>query len=348
MSGIYDDDIQITMRSVPDTVGLPYTVNAMQLVDREALIEIREGAAGDPGDEGAPAWPWQWMGDVADPAALTALGLTTADARKAWRVVSENAIYVWTGLGFVPFYEAFNATGRQGAPNLLTGSGVVGPTGSSASATLTGASPAQHLEITFPQGVQGDPGDPGAAGAIADAADVLIDADHPLAQDYVLAWDTTLGKFRPVPNPANMGPWAIAGGQFTGGSNINTSPKVVATITIPAQPTDWRPIVEGGLVVLSHVQSVGQSRMDVEVRVGGIDGDLVGYGCGLPAANDNRVGIGARFAYPMTPGATFGVIPANTTTTLYVLVRRVVGDANYTVTTEHAQLIVYAQPVRTP
>jgi hypothetical protein len=316
------------------------------LAGREALVEIREGAPGLVGAEGAPVWPWLWMGDIANPAALTALNLTTADARKAWRVVSDNAIYYWTGLEFIPFANAFGATGRQGAPNALTGSGVVGATGSSAVAAITGTSPNQQLQITFPQGAQGDTGDPGAAGTITASADVLVDGDHPLNQDYVLAWDTTLGKFRPVPSPRNAGPWAIAGAQFTGGSNLATSPKVVATITIPAQPTAWRPIVEGGLVVLSHVQSLGQSRMDIEVRVGGVDGDLVGYGCGLGAANDNRVSIGPRFAFPMSPTATFGVIPASTTTTLYVLVRRVVGSANYTITTEHAQLIVYAQAVR--
>uniref|UniRef100_UPI003F490845 hypothetical protein n=1 Tax=Nocardia suismassiliense TaxID=2077092 RepID=UPI003F490845 len=346
MSEIYRDDIQVTMRPVSDTIGLPYTVNPLQVADREALIEIREGPPGPAGVQGLPAWPWQWMGDAATPATLDALNLTTADAGKAWRVVSLGAVYYWTGLEFVPNYEAFGAPGHQGTPNALTGSGVVGATGSAAAAQITGTSPGQHLEITFPQGIQGDPGDPGAAGRIQDAADVLIDATHPLGQDFVLAWDTTLNKFRPVPNPRNAGPWAIAAGQFTGGSNINTTPKVVATMTIPAQPTAWRPIVEGGLVVLSHVHQIGQSRMDVEVRVGSIDGDLVGYGHGLAAANDNRVSIGSRFAFPMTPTVNFGVVAANTTTTLYVLVRRVLGEASYTVTTEHAQLIVYAHAVR--
>jgi hypothetical protein len=346
MTEVYDDDIQITMRSVSDSVGLPYTVNPFQLIDRQALVEIREGAQGPVGGEGDPAWPWTWMGDVADPAALTALNLTTADARKAWRVVSENAIYFWSGMAFIPFYEAFGADGRQGAPSVLTGSGVAGATGSSAAAAITGTSPNQHLEITFPRGETGDTGDPGGAGAIADAEDVQIDATYPLYQDYVLAWDTTLGKFRPVPNPRNAGPWCIAAAQFSGGSNINTSPKVIATITIPAQPTDWRPIVDGGVIMLSHVQSVGAGRMDVEVRIGSQDGDLVGYGVGFPAANAIRCPINARFGFAMTPDATFGVVQANTTTTLYVLVRRVTGGSNYTVTTEAAQMIVYAQPVR--
>lgn len=346
MTEIYSDDIHVTMRSVSDSVGLPYTVNPFLLADRQALVEIREGTPGEPGEEGDPAWPWTWMGDVADPAALQAMNLTTADARKAWRVVSENAIYFWNGMDFIPFDDAFGAAGRQGQANQLTGSGVTGEPGTDAAAQITGTSPNQHLEITFPRGVQGEEGDPGEEGNIADAADVLIDDEHPLSQDYVLAWDTTLSKFRPVPSPRNAGPWAIAAGQFTGGSNINTSPRVVGTLTIPAQPTAWRPIVEGGLIVLSHVTALGQSRMDIEVRLGSIDGDLIGFGHPIAAANDNRVVIAPRWAFPMTPDATFGVVPANTTATLYVLVRRVVGNRPYTVTTEGAQLIVYAQPVR--
>ncbi len=343
---VYDDDIQVTIRGVGDTTGLPFTVNPFEMVDREALIEIREGARGPIGPTGAPSWPWQWMGDVANPAALEALSLTTADARKAWRVVSENAIYFWTGLDFIPFYNAFLTPGRQGALNRMTGSGVVGAPGSSASAAITGAPPNQHLEITFPQGVQGDTGDPGAAGRIRDAADVLVDANNLLAQDYVLAWDVASSKFRPVPNPRNAGPWAIAGGQFTGGSNIGVSPKVVATITIPAQPTAWRPIVEGGLLVLSHVANIGDSRMGIEVRIGSADGDLVAAGYALAAANVNRVNIAPRHEYPVSPTSPLGVVAANQTATLYVLVRRLVGTNNYTVATEHAQLTVYAQPVR--
>lgn len=343
---VYDDDIQVTMRGVADSTGLPFTVNPFEVVDREALVEIRAGADGPAGPVGAPGWPWQWMGDVANPAALEALSLTTADARKAWRVVSINAIYYWTGLDFIPFYDAFLAPGRDGAPNAMTGVGIVGAVGSSAGAAIAGAAPNQQLEITFPQGVPGDPGDPGAAGRIRDAADVLTDADHLLAQDYVLAWDATLSKFRPVPNPRNTGPWAIAAGQFAGGSNIGVSPKVVATITIPAQPQAWRPIVEGGLVVLSHVASIGESVMGIEVRIGSADGDVVGGGVALGAANTNRVVIGPRFQYPVSPASTFGVVAANQTATLYVLVRRLLGTRNYTVATEHAQLTVYAQPVR--
>ncbi|MFE6863641.1 hypothetical protein [Nocardia sp. NPDC057668] len=342
---VYDDDIMITMRGVSDSVGLPYTVNPIELIDRQALVEIREGPAGGTGPEGVPAWPWEWQGDIATPAALNALSLTTADARKAWRVVSENSVYYWTGLEFVALTNAFRAPGRKGVPTALTGAGVAGAVGSAASARIVAAGDQQQLEITFPRGATGDPGTPGTSGRIQDASDVQIDEDHPLGQDYILAWDAVAGKFRPVPNPRVSGPWAIAAGQFTGVSNTSEAKVVAATITIPAQPVRWRPQVEGGLTVQSHVRSIGESRCDIEVRLGSSDGELVGYGYCYASANLIRVQIHPKFEHPMSPGSPLGVVPENQTVTLYVVVRRVVGTTGYSVVTQGAQLIVYAQPV---
>ncbi|WP_054815432.1 hypothetical protein [Nocardia arizonensis] len=341
---VFDDDIMITMRGVSDSVGLPYTVNPMEIVDRQALVEIREGGTGPAGPDGDPAWPWLWQGDIADTAALFALEPTTADARKAWRVVAENSVYYWTGLEFIAFADAFGAAGRKGAPNVLTGSGVAGATGSEAAAEITGAAPNQQLRITFPRGETGDVGAPGGAGRIRDASDILIDDAHPLGQDYVLAWSTALGKFRPVPSPAPAGPWAIASNQFTGGTNLSEAVRTVATATIPAQPVPWRPRVEGGLTVQTHVATLGAARCDIEVRVGGPEGEMVGYGYTLGASNVIRSPILPKFEYAMSPASTLGVVPANQTTTLYVLVRRV-GTANYSVITTGAQLIVYAETV---
>ncbi|WP_067819477.1 hypothetical protein [Nocardia inohanensis] len=342
---VYDDDIMITMRGVSDSIGLPYTVNPIELIDRQALIELREGPPGPPGPDGDAAWPWLWQGDIASPAALAALNLTIADARKAWRVVSENAIYYWTGLELVGLSDAFRAAGRKGAPNALTGTAVAGAPGSAASARVVGTSPGQQLEITFPRGETGDPGDPGGPGRIQDAGDVQIDDAHPLGQDYVLAWNSAAGKFQPRPSPRVSGPWAIAAGQFTGVSNTSEAKRVVATITIPAQPVKWRPVVEGGLIVQTHTATLEATRCDIEVRLGSPDGELVGYGYAHGAANVIREQISPKFEHPVSPDSTVGVVPENRTVTLYVIVRRVVGSAGYTVITQGAQLIVYAQPV---
>ncbi|MBF6296294.1 hypothetical protein IU459_01900 [Nocardia amamiensis] len=339
---VFDDDVMITMRGVADSVGLPYTVNSLELVDREALAELREGSVGPIGPEGAAAWPWQWQGDVADVAALTGLGLTTADARKAWRVVSENAVYFWTGLEFIAFDNAFGKAGRRGPANQLTGAASAGAPGSAASAQITGIAPNQRLEITFPRGAAGDIGDPGAEGRIQDAADVALDAEHSLGEGFVLRWDAAAQKFRPAPNPRLGGAWVIGEKQFADVTNIAEASKVVAAITIPAQPMAWRPIVEGAVVQ----SSPSGTRCDAEVRIGHPDtGDLVGYGWGYAVSTLAYVTLNSVYEYPMQPGATAAVVPANQTVTLYVVVRRVVGAGTYTVRSNYSHLIVQAQPL---
>ncbi|MFF0631524.1 hypothetical protein ACFYTS_03405 [Nocardia sp. NPDC004151] len=344
-SVVYDDNIMITMRGVSDSVGLPYTVNPLELVDREALIELREGPVGPAGRDGDPAWPWQWRGDIADVAALRALNLTTADARSAWRVVSENAVYYWTGLEFVALGQAFGRAGKAGPANVLTGTAVAAAPGSSAAARITGTTPGQNLEITFPRGVPGDTGDAGGPGHIQNAADVLVDDDHSLAQDYILSWDATLGKFVPVPSPRLGGPWAIAKNQFSGGTNLN-EPKVLAAITIPGQATRWRPQVRGQVRVNPANGNGYGTRCDVKVCIGSPDGQLVGYGFGYDIQNWDWVLIGPRFDFPPTPTSDFGVVQPNQSITLYVVAQRVKGGNSFTVDTTGAQLIVYAEPVR--
>ncbi|MGM7646564.1 hypothetical protein ACSVDM_16815 [Nocardia sp. JW2] len=338
---VYDEDVMITMRGVADSVGLPYTVNPVELVDREVLIELREGPVGPAGPEGAAAWPWQWQGDVADSAVFEAMGLGTEDARKAWRVVAENAIYYWTGMEFIAFEDAFRARGRRGRPNALSGKAVAGAEGSSAAAQIIGSAPGQQLEITFPRGARGAQGDPGAAGRIQDAADVLIDDDRPLNQNHVLAWDAGVQKFRPAPAPTPQGPWVIGEKQFFSGKNLKEQKKVLATITIPAQPMAWRPEVEGVVVL----QSASPTRCDVTVRIGSMDGDVVGMGWGHWVTRLAYVPVSPGYDYPIHPGATFGVVPANQTVTLYVVVERVAGDGSYTVYSNYSHLQVRAVPI---
>ncbi|MRH86176.1 hypothetical protein GFY24_01630 [Nocardia sp. SYP-A9097] len=341
---VFDDDVMITMRGIADSIGLPHTVNPVEHVDREALIELRQGPAGDAGPVGDPAWPWDWQGDVADAAALQALNLTTSDARKAWRVVAENAVYYWTGLELVAFANAFGKAGARGKANRLSGSAVAGPTGSAASARIIGTAPNQSLEITFPRGDTGDTGDAGAAGRIQDSDDVLVDNTHQLGQDVVLSWNAALQKFVPIPSPRLGGPWAIGQGQFTGGTGLNEDSKVLATITIPSQSMNWRPLVEGWINIGTEGPRY-RSRCNVEIRIGGPDGDLIGFGAGTSCPNFTSVWITPWYQYVATPNSTFGVVPANQTITLYVVARRAFGSERYFVKPNDAQVIVYADPV---
>ncbi|MFC4124944.1 hypothetical protein [Nocardia rhizosphaerae] len=344
MTIVYDSDITLTLRGVTDPVGLPYTVNPLELVDRGGLLEIRDGAPGAAGPQGDPAWPWQWMGDIADLATLQTLGLGEAEAHRAWRVVDENSVILWTGLHFVRFTIAFQAPGHQGPPNILSGVATIGDPGTSATAVLTGTPPNQVLEVQFPRGAEGPQGDPGEPGAITDAEDV---GDLGTArQGSVLAWNEAGSEWRPIPSPKLGGPWAIAGSQFTGGSNLSASPKTIATMTIPAQPIPWRPVVLSGSIGLqAHVPSINDSRPDVEIRLGAADGPMIGYGFGAAASNHTQVQFFPRWDAPISPDSTAGTVAANTTAQIYVVVRRVTGTRNYSIITTGAQLVVGAQPL---
>ena len=344
MTEIYDETISITMRSVDDPVGLPYTVHPFEVVDREALVELREGPPGESGPQGAPAWPWTWQGDVATAADLTALGLSTADARKAWRVVDENAIYYWTGMDWIRFAAAFQTPGPQGAPAVPTGVGHAGATGSSAAATITGAAPSQTLEITMPRGATGPTGDPGEAGKIADAQDVgdLSGA----RQGSVLAWDAAAGHWAPIPAPRLGGPWAIASSQFVGGSNISAATKTIATMTIPAQPIAWRPIILAGAITIQvHVSSVNEGHVEIEIRLGSPEGEIIGTGYGPGVANRAEVLFLPRWEHGVTPAGELGTVGPSETAVIYVIARKV-GSRNYSIVTTGAQLLVAAQPLR--
>jgi hypothetical protein len=345
MTVVYEADITVTMRGVDDPVGLPYTVHPMELAGRDALIEIRRGPDGDRGPQGDMSWPWQWMGDVADFATAKAMGLGTADARKAWRVVDENAIYLWTGMDWIRFANAFKAPGPQGPPNVLTGEAAVGAVGSDADAEIIGDAPGQTLRLTIPRGETGDEGDPGVAGAISEAADVA-EIDIP-RKGSVLTWRTADEMFHAEPSPALLGPWAIASGQFSGASNIATSPLVIATMNIPAQPIRWRPIVLTGSIEMHvNTSSTNDTRADVEVRLGAADGDLIGYGFGIGSKVRYQVLLHPRWEYPVSPGIEgFGIVEANQTATLFVLVRRQFGSRNYSIVNAGAQMIVMGQPL---
>ncbi|MBF6254392.1 hypothetical protein IU414_06655 [Nocardia farcinica] len=342
---VFDADIQITMRGVSDPIGLPYTVNPVELVDREALVELREGPAGPEGPQGDPAWPWTWMGDVPDFAALQGMGLGYGDARKAWRVVAENAVYFWTGQDWIRFEQAFQSPGRQGPANQPVGAAIAGPVGSTAAATITGTAPNQVLTLTFPRGITGEQGDPGQAGAINDAADVIAPDDS--RQDSVLAWDADDSKWRGVPHPKLAGPWALGAGQVGGGSNISAASRVVSTITIPAQPYAWRPIILSGDVgVRVHVSALNDTRVAVEVRLGSADGPIIAWGMPIGGSNTTMVQLSPRWEIPISPDSDYASVAPNQTTTLYVIVRRVSGTKNYTIVNTGSQMLVMAQALK--
>lgn len=345
MTTVYDRDVQITMTGIVEDETLPCTVNSLEIYDDAGRLEIRSGPKGPPGPQGDPSYGFTFMGAIANQAALDAITITSADKGKAWWVTATNELRVWNGRFWVPFTDAFQGTGHQGPPNVLTGVAVTGATGSSASVTLTGTSPNQVLTITVPKGATGATGDAGTAGRIQDASDVDT-STQALGDNMVLQWDATLSKFVPAASPTWRGPWTIGGNRFAAASNSADAPRTIASMTVPAQPFPWRPYIIGRLPTQVHVAAVGDARIDVEVHSGSEDGPIVAAGRGFPSADYIWMKIMPRFEQVLSPAATsIGVVPAGQTNTFYVRVVRAFGTANYTTVSDIAFLTVYAMPL---
>ncbi|GEM30654.1 hypothetical protein NN3_16610 [Nocardia neocaledoniensis NBRC 108232] len=343
------------IRALDEGIGAPGLVQALHGTPRDGSLELATGAVGPQGPEGEPARPFRWEGDIADQAALTALveKLGRAHAGKAWRVVSTGALAYWNGTGLDTFPEAFGALGPDGEScSVSIGSVTTGPVGSDLQVTVSGPAPDLVLDIVVPRGVKGLKGPDGGPGPIRQAED-YADGAHP--DKAVPVWSATTGKWSGQPYPGLRGPWTIVGDRaWDGGpgfapsqSGVSAASIVVAQLQVPAQDCAWRPMITGGVVVRPiEGSSEFTTRIDAEVRIGSASGQIVALGSGFVTGVHTR----ARFqphlaARNVTPGSTVGVIPAGQAVTLFVVVRRGAGSANYDYQMADAQIVCTARPV---
>ncbi|MFC6011372.1 hypothetical protein [Nocardia lasii] len=313
------------------------------------------GLAGPVGPTGEAARPFRWEGDVADQAALSAIGakLGIAHSGKAWRVLSTGALVYWNGSGFDSFAEAFGAAGPDGESCSVTiGTVETGPVGSDLAVTVTGVAPNLVLNFVVPRGVQGKKGALGGPGPLRQSPDYL-DGAH--ANRAVPMWDGALGKWKPTPYPGLRGPWTIndnhawdgGAGFVASQSNISAATKVVAQLNVPAQDTAWRPMIFGGVVVGSR-ENYDQftTRVDAEVRIGSPTGQLVALGSGQVTGIVSRARFQPFFGVRnLTPTSSVGVIPAGQSATFSVVLSRNAGTANYDYIMDDSEVVCLARPV---
>ncbi|MCM6777279.1 hypothetical protein NDR87_27710 [Nocardia sp. CDC159] len=345
------------LRGIDEGVGAPGLVQSMHGTPRDGSFELITGTPGPVGAQGEQAATFRWEGDISDPVALAALAtrLGTVHAGRAWRVKSTDTLMYWNGSGFETFTDAFGAPGPDGKPCSITiGTVDTGPVGSDLRVTLTGTAPNLVLNLVVPRGIKGRKGDPGGPGPIREASDYL---DGPLVDRAVPIWSETAQKWKLQPYPGLRGPWSLVearawddGPGFAPGKrDINVDSMTVAQLKIPAQDTDWRPVLGGGVVTSTtephEITSV--TRVDTEVRLGSPTGQIVALGAGFPMGVD---GIGYLQPYygvrSMTPDSTVGVVPAGQATTLYVVLRRK-GTSTWIYYQSNAQIICWARPITT-
>ncbi|MGV9666927.1 hypothetical protein [Nocardia niigatensis] len=343
----------VRVRGLDEGVGAADIVQSMQATPADSSLELPIGPAGPQGETGPDAVPFKWEGDIADQAALSALAptLSAAQAGKAWRVKSTNALAYWNGRSFDTFADAFGAHGPTGTPNELTiGTVTTGAAGTDLQITVTGTPPNQTVNMVVPRGVKGRKGPDGPPGPIRAASD--FDNSVTMANRMVPLWNTATGKWTPTPDPSWRGPWTIVGeSRYDGGagfvadmSGASGIPNTIASLPIPAQDTDWRPFVTGGAMVRCTSDKPGE-RLAVQAFLSGV-GTLLAYGDGhghnvfrhctlVPWFKTSAIG----------PGTNVGVIAAGVAATVVVQITGTASAPPYDYTRDYSHLAVWAVPV---
>lgn len=342
------------IRGIDEGIGGAGVVQSLQGTPRDGSLELMTGTVGSAGPEGEPCRAFRWEGDIADQAALSALApkLGPAQAGKAWRVLAGDSLVFWNGSGFDTFTEAFGAAGPDGESCTVTiGTVDTGPAGSDLRAAISGTPPNLRLDLTVPRGVQGRKGAAGGPGPLRNAPD-YSNGTH--VDRSIPVWDKAIGKWAPRPYPGIRGPWSMVEGvSWDGGAgfvasqnNVSTSPNTVGRLNIPAQDTDWRPIVTGGVIVESTDSgSAFDARIDAEVRIGSASGQIIALGTGVGAGIDAHCRFQPYYGARVTPGSSVGVVPAGQSAVLFVVLRRTANSSNYNYFMAGTQIACWARPV---
>lgn len=232
------------------------------------------------------------------------------------------------GVGSLPFMS----TGLPGQPTLFTSISFVQL---AAGAALPVPNPTQTLidpggaglpakySLTFygNAGPTGSAGTPSFAGASDLAASPALGA---LTDTFTLIYRNSDGKFV-LTAQRNGDSWpsaTIAATAFN-----NTSPRLLSTIAVPAQPFDWRPRVFAQTIVTGSIDT----RVDLFARITDpASGAQVGYARGLTGINSagvQTVMIPANPAGSTVPGA-YGKIGAGAGVSIYLRAEQVGPSSN--------------------
>ncbi|MGW6423519.1 hypothetical protein ACWF82_12650 [Nocardia sp. NPDC055053] len=253
---------------------------------------------------------------------------------------------VWTGSGWEHSPDAVGPVGPAAAANSIT----VTPTKHSETLTVpaiefTGTGADQQLHSTAAAGLPGPVGPAGASGTITMAEDYETTTGP--SHGGVFAYDRVTRRFRSASAPLGTGPWAWYQEDFPTEIVAAVSRIDVATVSIPAQPFAWRPLVYGHALVYSV--NNGAQTAELTVRLNNSQGALVATtpaGSGgwmyLPAAPCFRDGTTTR---ALSPSADYAEVPAGQPVELVVAVDRIgTGTANIGFRSDRCSLVVFAEP----
>lgn len=177
-----------------------------------------------------------------------------------------------------------------------------------------GVASTYDLTLYVNSGQQG----PATAGSISTATDL---SGTP-TDKYIVVYNSATSKW--VVSPQKVGDIYAPSSYST--YSGNAAQATLATITIPAQPFDWRPDVQG------YAAPVGTANTKIELysyltnpSTGGQD--QVGYGPGVTGAAPPPVQLMRSFGTPPGSG-TYGKVPAGSAATLTLVAKQVAVTAD--------------------
>ncbi|CPR79137.1 hypothetical protein [Mycobacteroides abscessus] len=338
--------------------GDPPTTIGTFTLDSEDAVVVLNALKGDKGEPGTPSpiiRP-QWGHGYTSVAQLHAAEntLNATDAGRAWYI--GGTWNIWTGSAWRQ--EQGSLDGPPGpTPDLSMSAEVIAPSVSGPYGEIlvdrSGTDEDPHFHLKIP----GIPGPQGDNSTIRGSLDYDNSVDPLDGQGLV--WSATKNKFEPGDSsPLASQMWSIPQGAFQTGTFTDPE-KIIAQLTIEAQPHAWWPDVSGHLrwrrSILSTAQVHFEVRIENENTSPSVPGQapMVGLGPYNPSISltDMTVDIDGHFSYdgdPMravSPTSAAGRIPAGQAVNVFVVARRIAGSGGYIVSNEWAQLIVRGHPV---
>lgn len=350
MSGTYDDlvkNIRLQWVDVNDVLATQRAI--IEVTPEAAYLELPRGKRGEKGDKGDPGAAALFRYPVVSQADLPK-NLTEFDQGAAFPNVTTRELHVWTGNDFASVPDFIGVPGETGAtPAFIIGKVTMG--GGPIVSVDQASSTEERVVLDFqlpqgPRGPEGPAGPTGTSAALVEAPD--YDNAQPPTTGDAIVWNGA--KWQPSQVTQPVGPWIMGPNQFTRQIvNSNTGGEyILGTLTIPGLPFDWRPLVVGGqLFFKSDGFGTWQTRVNGEIRLGNAStGKRIGMARGHEAASIHTPAIVVPYSdTAVTPETAVDIVPANTTTSIYVVGKRAGGNGPWEFSPVQSSVTIMALPV---
>lgn len=322
----YDDLVKNLKLQWVDTEDVLATQRAIiEVTPGGAYMELPRGLRGEKGEKGDPGAAPMFRHLVTSYADLPK-NLTQYDQGAAFPDVGSRSLWVWTGSDYFEVPNFIGVAGETGkTPELAVGDVTLG--GEARFSVNQAVSTPERVvfDVQLPQGPQGPTGPPGP---VSESSNIVEAPDFdssvaPRVGDAIV-WNGS--KWQASQSNVPIGPWVMGESNFVRQSvsqseSGSVRERLIGTLNIPALPYDYRPLVIGGQLFFRTSAGI---RYDVDVRLANAStGVQIGSARGYLGQKLGDPSIIVPFSSQgIVPGGANTVIPANTSTSIYVVARK--------------------------